>query len=83
VKQNILTENKKTMMSLLRKHIAPFTKSTLLSYRSFNNTQSIRNMASETSKQVHRTTLFKIPESKDVQAVLDKYTTLAQDAKKV
>jgi hypothetical protein len=83
VKQNILTENKKTMMSLLRKNIAPLTKSTLFFYRNFSNTQSIRNMASQTSKQVHRTTLFKIPESKDVQAVLDKYTTLAQDAKKV
>jgi hypothetical protein len=71
------------MMSLLRKNIAPLTKSTLFSYRNFSITQSIRNMASQTSKQVHRTTLFKIPESKDVQAVLDKYTTLAQDAKKV
>jgi hypothetical protein len=40
-------------------------------------------MASAASKQVHRVTLFKIPESKDVQAVLDRYTTLAQDAKKV
>ncbi|KAI4794772.1 hypothetical protein E4T45_12308 [Aureobasidium sp. EXF-8846] len=39
-------------------------------------------MASQTSKQVHRTTLFKIAESKDIQAVLDKYATLAQDAKK-
>ncbi|KAI4728062.1 hypothetical protein E4T49_04201 [Aureobasidium sp. EXF-10728] len=39
-------------------------------------------MASEASKQVHRTTLFKIPESRDVQAVLEKYATLAKDAKK-
>ncbi|KAH0345660.1 hypothetical protein KCU81_g4284, partial [Aureobasidium melanogenum] len=39
-------------------------------------------MASAASKQVHRTTLFKIPKSSDVQAVLDKYATMAQDAKK-
>ncbi|KAH0294228.1 stress responsive A/B barrel domain-containing protein [Aureobasidium namibiae CBS 147.97] len=39
-------------------------------------------MASAASKQVHRVTLFKIPEPKDIQAVLDKYTTLGQDAKK-
>jgi hypothetical protein len=72
------------MMSLLRKNILPITsKSILLFRRSFINIQSIRNMASQTSKQVHRTTLFKIAESKDIQAVLDKYATLAQDAKKV
>ncbi|KAI4763898.1 hypothetical protein E4T52_04196 [Aureobasidium sp. EXF-3400] len=39
-------------------------------------------MASAASKQVHRTTLFKIPDSNDIQAVLDKYATMAQDAKK-
>ncbi|KAG9662073.1 hypothetical protein KCU98_g2072, partial [Aureobasidium melanogenum] len=39
-------------------------------------------MASAASKQVHRVTLFKIPDSSDVQAVLDKYATMAQDAKK-
>jgi len=72
------------MMSLLRKHIAPHTlQPTLLLQRSFTSRQSIRNMASAASKQVHRVTLFKIPESKDVQAVLDKYSTMAQDAKKV
>jgi hypothetical protein len=72
------------MMSLLRKNILPITsKSILLSHRSRVNLRLIRNMASQTSKQVHRTTLFKIAESKDIQAVLDKYATLAQDAKKV
>ncbi|KAK6007772.1 hypothetical protein QM012_004586 [Aureobasidium pullulans] len=40
-------------------------------------------MASAASKQVHRVTLFKIPNSNDVQAVLDKYATMAQDAKKM
>jgi hypothetical protein len=72
------------MMSLLRKNILPITsKSNQFSHCSFTSKQSIRNMASQTSKQVHRTTLFKIAESKDIQAVLDKYATLAQDAKKV
>jgi hypothetical protein len=69
------------MMSLLRKNIIPLT--TLLSHRSFTTTQSIRDMASAASKQVHRTTLFKIPNSNDIQAVLDKYATMAHDAKKV
>lgn len=72
------------MMSLLRRNILPLNlQSTVLSPRNFISTQPIRNMASAASKQVHRVTLFKIPESKDIQAVLDKYTTLGQDAKKV
>jgi hypothetical protein len=71
-------------MSLLRRNIVSITtQSTLISSRSFISTQSIRTMASQTSQQVHRMTLFKIADSKDVQAVLDKYATLAQDAKKV
>jgi hypothetical protein len=40
-------------------------------------------MASAASKQVHRTILFEIPDSNDIQAVLDRYATMAQDAKKV
>jgi hypothetical protein len=37
----------------------------------------------DTAKQVHRTTLFKIPDTNNIQPILDKYSTLAQDAKKV
>lgn len=71
-------------MSLLRKNIlSPSSQSTLPFCRSFTTTKSIRNMTSAASKQVHRTTLFKIPNPSDVQAVLDKYATMAQDAKKV
>lgn len=40
-------------------------------------------MASATSKQVHRITLFKVPDSNNIQPILDKYATMAQDAKKV
>jgi hypothetical protein len=80
----LLTENKNTMMSLFRKDIFPLSpQSTLLFHRSFTTTKSVHNMASAASKQVHRVTLFKIPNSSDVQAVLDKYATMAQDAKKV
>ncbi|KAI5269653.1 hypothetical protein E4T47_06893 [Aureobasidium subglaciale] len=39
-------------------------------------------MASAASKQVHRITMFKVPDSSNIQPILDKYTTLAQEAKK-
>lgn len=72
------------MMSLLRQTVfSLYPQSTLAFRRSVTTNKSIRTMATAASKQVHRVTLFKIPDSNDVQAVLDKYTTMAQDAKKV
>lgn len=70
------------MMSLFKKSILPLPPHTI-SIRRHISARSIRSMASEASKQVHRITMFKIPDPSNIQPILDKYSTMAQDAKKV
>ena len=70
------------MMSLFKKSILPLPPHTISIHRHIS-AKSIRSMASEASKQVHRITMFKIPDPSNIQPILDKYSTMAQDAKKV
>lgn len=70
------------MMSLFKKSILPLPPHTI-SIRRHISARSVRSMALEASKQVHRITMFKIPDPSNIQPILDKYSTMAQDAKKV
>lgn len=70
------------MTSLFKRSILlPFGSRT--SHLSLCTVTTARSMASNTAKQVHRITMFKVPNSNDIQSILDKYATMAQDAKKV
>ncbi|THW99719.1 hypothetical protein D6D17_06497 [Aureobasidium pullulans] len=69
-------------MSLFKKSILPLSPHTISIHRHLS-ARSIGSMASEASKQVHRITMFKIPDPSNIQPILDKYSTMAQDAKKL